>query len=151
MSATPEIREVLFPTFSTGSELQAIAAGIAPDEAVRVGLQDPNSAHLLNFPAYPLTIDLSRRDVSSQELVYKPTKIQFQFLSQLAVEAGTVLSRKELLESIWGLSDYTTNVTDQHNSLLRRAMVEALQITYPIRTVRGVGFIFDPTPRKSAQ
>jgi DNA-binding response OmpR family regulator len=147
MSTQPEIREVLLPAFSTGRELQAITAGFAPDEVVRVGLQEPNPAHLLNFPAYPLTVDLAAREVRSNDLSFMPTRTQFEILAKLALNPGTAFNKYELYEYLHGDLFGDVHVITVHNSVLRKKMTEALQVPYPIRTVRGVGFIFDPTPR----
>ncbi len=74
--------------------------------------------------------------------VHLPHK-EFVILQQLMDNAGRVVRRRDLLNNAWGRSDIR-NLLEVHISRLR-AKIESNMggPTYYIRTVRGVGYIFD--------
>lgn len=68
------------------------------------------------------------------------TPKEFDLLWCLARQKGEILTRKELLESVWGYRfDPGTNVVDVHVTRLRRKL-EATGAADLIRTVRGIGY-----------
>jgi DNA-binding response OmpR family regulator len=68
------------------------------------------------------------------------TPKEFELLWCLARQKGEILTRKELLESVWGYRfDPGTNVVDVHVTRLRRKL-EASGAADLIRTVRGIGY-----------
>jgi DNA-binding response OmpR family regulator len=72
------------------------------------------------------------------------TRKEFELLYRLAERAGTVISRQQLMQEIWGYVVDTTRfgasrTIDTHVNTLRRK----LGSNDWIRTVRGVGFRFD--------
>jgi DNA-binding response OmpR family regulator len=68
------------------------------------------------------------------------TPKEFELLWCLARQKGEILTRKELLESVWGYRfDPGTNVVDVHVTRLRRKL-EASGAADVIRTVRGIGY-----------
>lgn len=85
----------------------------------------------------------SRRLVVRGSTRHLPPK-EFAILHQLMDNAGRVVTRRELLENAWD-----TNRTDARNSLevhirrLRTKVEHDLNRPTRIRTVRGIGFIFD--------
>jgi DNA-binding response OmpR family regulator len=97
-------------------------------------------------PAIPLEvgdlrIDPARRVVRLGERSVDLTGREFELLETLARHAGIVLSRRQLLEQVWGYTfEVEGNVVDQFISYLRRKL-EADGDTRLIHTVRGVGFV----------
>ena len=88
-----------------------------------------------------LRIDPVRRLVRRGKREIELTVREFELLEALARHAGMVLSRRQLLEQVWGYTfDVDTNVVDQFISYLRRKL-EADGDPRLIRTVRGVGFV----------
>ena len=88
-----------------------------------------------------LRIDPVRRLVRRGEREIELTGREFDLLDALARHAGIVLSRKQLLEQVWGYTfDVDGNVVDQFVSYLRRKL-EAEGEERVIHTVRGVGFV----------
>jgi DNA-binding response OmpR family regulator len=83
------------------------------------------------------SIDSGRRQVElpSGEIV-RPTAREFDLLWHLASHPGLVLSRRQLLEAVWGY-DYVgeTRTVDVHVRQLRKKLPEI-----PIETVWGVGY-----------
>ncbi|SDD40008.1 two-component system, OmpR family, response regulator PrrA [Rhodococcus tukisamuensis] len=89
----------------------------------------------------PVGVDLlgRRADVGGTEVHL--TKREFDLLAVLAENRGTVLSRDQLLRSVWGYDFETeTNVVDVFVSYLRRKL-EIDGAPRVLHTVRGVGFV----------
>lgn len=91
----------------------------------------------------PLRIDLAGRRVHcrGQELDLQPK--QFDLLTYLVRNRGTVLTRDQLLLNVWGY-DYTgdTRTVDVHVRWLREKLEEDPANPRLIQTVRGVGYCF---------
>jgi DNA-binding response OmpR family regulator len=90
-----------------------------------------------------LTLDpLHRRALHGGALLNLTPK-EFELLLCLASRRGEVLTRKVLLDIVWGYRfDPGTNLVDVHVTRLRRKL-EATGAGDVIRTVRGVGYALD--------
>ncbi len=64
---------------------------------------------------------------------------EFGLLAMLASHSGTVLSKRTLLEHLWGFSAYDENLVEVHMCALRRRLPPSGARL--IRTVRGVGYV----------
>lgn len=93
--------------------------------------------------AGPLRIDLAGRRVNcrGQDLELQPK--QFDLLTYLVRNRGTVLTRDQLLQNVWGY-DYVgdTRTVDVHVRWLREKLEEDPANPKLIQTVRGVGYCF---------
>lgn len=93
--------------------------------------------------AGPLRIDLAGRRVNcrGRELELQPK--QFELLTYLIRNLGTVLTRDQLLHNVWGY-DYVgdTRTVDVHVRWLREKIEEDPANPKLIQTVRGVGYVF---------
>jgi DNA-binding response OmpR family regulator len=93
--------------------------------------------------AGPLRIDLAGRRVicRGQELELQPK--QFDLLTYLVRNRGTVLTRDQLLHNVWGY-DYAgdTRTVDVHVRWLREKIEEDPANPRLLQTVRGVGYVF---------
>ncbi|MGC0366447.1 two-component system response regulator PrrA [Rhodococcus sp. 27YEA15] len=89
----------------------------------------------------PLTVDLPGHRVHIAGERVELTKREFDLLSVLAENVGTVLSRRQLLRLVWGY-DFAadTNVVDVFVTYLRKKL-EIDGAPRVIHTVRGVGFV----------
>ncbi len=91
----------------------------------------------------PLRIDQAGRRVNcrGQELELQPK--QFDLLTYLVRNRGTVLTRDQLLHNVWGY-DYAgdTRTVDVHVRWLREKLEEDPANPKLIQTVRGVGYVF---------
>lgn len=91
-----------------------------------------------------LTIEPGRRLATRGGRDLELTTREFDLLQMLARHPGNVLSRAQLLESVWGYSwDVDTNVVDVFIGYLRKKL-EAGGESRILRTVRGVGFVLRP-------
>jgi DNA-binding response OmpR family regulator len=90
-----------------------------------------------------LRIDLGRRVVAVDGRPVALTYVEFELLSALAREAGRVLTRRRLLELVWGDADYRDPRTiDVHVRHLREKLERDARRPELILTVRGVGYRF---------
>lgn len=93
--------------------------------------------------AGPLRIDQAGRRVHcrGQDLELQPK--QFDLLTYLVRNRGTVLTRDQLLHNVWGY-DYAgdTRTVDVHIRWLREKLEEKPASPRLIQTVRGVGYVF---------
>ena len=93
--------------------------------------------------AGPVRIDLAGRRVfcRGQELELQPK--QFDLLTYLVRNRGTVLTRDQLLHNVWGY-DYAgdTRTVDVHIRWLREKLEQDPANPKLIQTVRGVGYVF---------
>lgn len=90
-----------------------------------------------------LEIDPLHRRASVAQRPVDLTRIEFDLLQRLAERCGEILSRRHLLELVWGYRfDPGTNVVEVHLARVRRKL-EAAGAGNRIRTVRGVGYVLD--------
>jgi two-component system alkaline phosphatase synthesis response regulator PhoP len=85
-------------------------------------------------------IDAGARLVTVDEQPAELTAVEFDLLKTLAENRGRVLSREQLLETVWGGTYYgEMRVVDVHLGHIRQKLGSD---TY-IATVRGVGYRFE--------
>jgi DNA-binding response OmpR family regulator len=88
-----------------------------------------------------LIVDPAQRTVHRAGREIELTRREFELLEELARHRGMVLSRKQLLEQVWGYDfEVDGNVVDVFVGYLRRKL-EAGGEPRMIHTVRGVGFV----------
>ncbi len=97
-----------------------------------------------------LVVDLSSYTARVGSDPVELTPLQLQVLALLVEHAGSVLSRDEFLNRIWGFDFETgTNVVDVHMHYIRRALRDR-GFDGSVKTVRGVGYRLDVEPRLAA-
>jgi len=117
----------------------------APLDAAKPAQEATNETSRANreLVAGPLRIDLAGRRVNcrGQEMELQPK--QFELLTYLVRNRGTVLTRDQLLHNVWGY-DYAgdTRTVDVHVRWLREKLEEDPANPRLIQTVRGVGYCF---------
>ena len=90
-----------------------------------------------------LYIDTRRRFVRRGDRVVELTAREFDFLVCLARNAGTVVSRGDLLAEVWDDSGHAhSNVIDVYASRLRRKIDQGEEVAL-VTTLRGVGYMMD--------
>ncbi|MGW6567120.1 response regulator transcription factor [Streptomyces sp. NPDC054975] len=84
----------------------------------------------------PLRVDTAARRVHLDEDEVPLTTKEFAVLEQLALRAGEVVSKAEILEHVWDFAyEGDPNIVEVYVSTLRRKLGASL-----IRTVRGAGY-----------
>jgi DNA-binding response OmpR family regulator len=86
-----------------------------------------------------LTVNQGTREVRRGLRLVTLTRTEYAILEVLIRNAGRVLSRDALIESVWGHADIENNTLDAFMRLLR-SKVEAAGEPKLLHTVRGVGF-----------
>ncbi len=84
----------------------------------------------------PLLIDVESREVTFEGRNVNMTKKEFDLLHMLASQPGTIVSRRVIMQQIWGDS-WSRRTVDTHVSSLRGKLGASDWIV----TVRGVGFM----------
>ena len=88
-----------------------------------------------------LEVDLLRREVSRSGEILNLTPQEFVLLEYLCRNAGRVVTRSMILDSVWGMRiQPDTNVVDVHIYRLR-GKVDTSGRQPLIRTLRGVGYV----------
>jgi DNA-binding response OmpR family regulator len=102
------------------------------------------------YVAGRLDVDQDRRRVELDGREIALTATEFDVLSQLTYSAGRVISRTALRASVWGPegaakgSHPDDGVTDRIVDLYIAQLRAKLGPIHGIRTVRGIGYVFDP-------
>jgi DNA-binding response OmpR family regulator len=90
-----------------------------------------------------LVIDVNERRIYRAGLEVELTHTEFDLLTFLASNAGKVLSREKILNSIWGYEyPIETRVIDVHIRNLRRKIEGQPSRPYYILAVPGIGYRF---------
>lgn len=86
----------------------------------------------------PLKIDWQRHEATLDGELLQLRNKEFDLLRRLAEHEGIVLSREQLLETVWGYDYFgETRTVDVHVNQLRRKLTSD---AIAIETVRGVGY-----------
>jgi len=134
------VHDVVAPPHSAGSILLRLAvlrsranAGRGPGRSLSWGR---------------LTLDLTSRQVLEGDRPLTLSGREFELLLHLLEARGRVVSREELLETIWGSEQGGSAVLDATVHRLRRKLAEVIPSPDLVETVRGVGYRLEvPPPR----
>ncbi len=89
----------------------------------------------------PLRIDLGARSVLLSGEPVKLARREFDLLAELARNAGTVVTREDLMARVWDVNWFgSTKTLDVHIRTLRRKLGDDSANPRFIETLRGVGF-----------
>ena len=86
-----------------------------------------------------LVVDDGARTVVRGGVALELTRTEYDLLAMLAQNVGKVLSKTQLLTSVWGFDAYDTNLVEVHMSALRRKLESAGPRV--VHTVRGAGYV----------
>jgi len=93
-----------------------------------------------------VTLDPVRHVVRHRGETVDLTAKEFALLATLLQRPGQVFTRSVLLDTVWGASpEVYANVVDLYVSYLRKKLDGDCEASH-IRTVRGVGYTFEPQP-----
>lgn len=106
------------------------------------------SAHAIDIKAKQtgdLTIDLKRGFIQNKDAEYPLSAQEIKLLDYFYRHVDTIISREELLNSVWGYdSEITTRTIDVHVARLRQKLGDVKDIPKYIHTIRGIGYKFTP-------
>ena len=84
-----------------------------------------------------VTVDVRRREAHAGDGPVALTGREFDLLAHLAANPGVVLTRRQIVDAVWGLDwEGDERTVDVHVRQLRRKLGDAL----PLATVWGVGY-----------
>jgi DNA-binding response OmpR family regulator len=107
---------------------------------VRAQLRQPHQGAADVLEVGDLTLHLTTRTVERAGVDVKLTAREFELLAYLMRHPGQVLSRSQILNSVWGYDhDPGTNVLDVYMSYLR-SKLRLGSDEAPIETVRNAGY-----------
>jgi DNA-binding response OmpR family regulator len=90
-----------------------------------------------------LVIDVGAREAERNGRTVTLSALEFDLLVALARAPGRVLTRRQLLEKVWGFDFYgDERVVDVHIRSIRKELGDAADDPELIGTVRGVGYKF---------
>ena len=93
-----------------------------------------------------VTLDPVRHVVRLRDERVELTAKEFALLATLMQRPGQVFSRSVLLDTVWGVpGEVSTSVVELYVSYLRKKLDRSGEPSR-IRTVRGVGYTFEPQP-----
>jgi DNA-binding response OmpR family regulator len=91
------------------------------------------------------TIDFGTMEVRADGQTFRLTQMESDLLRYLVRNAGRVVSRREILEKVWGLHEDTdTRAIDNFIVRLRKYLEDSPASPRFLQTVRGVGYRFEP-------
>ncbi|MEH1127378.1 response regulator transcription factor [Micromonospora sp. CPCC 206061] len=95
--------------------------------------------------AGPVRVDVERHIVTFADTMVRLPRKEFELLELLLRNAGRVLTRRQIIERVWG-ADYVgdTKTLDTHVRRLRRRLEPMPSQPRYLVTVRGMGFRFQP-------
>ncbi|MDL2300037.1 response regulator transcription factor [Clostridiaceae bacterium OttesenSCG-928-D20] len=87
-----------------------------------------------------LTLDLTKGIVSANDKSAELTRNEIKILAHLMNKAGQIVSRADLIESLWDSQIYIDDNTLSVNMTRLRAKLESLGMPEYIKTRRGMGY-----------
>jgi DNA-binding response OmpR family regulator len=86
-----------------------------------------------------LVIDVDSHVALYDDELLELTAKDFAVLAMLAQHAGSVVTKRSLLEGVWGYEAYDENLVEVHVSALRRRLPPPAR--HLVHTVRGLGYV----------
>jgi DNA-binding response OmpR family regulator len=88
-------------------------------------------------------LDPARREVTFRGAPLELSRKEFDLLHLLMSNAGTVVTREQLIDEVWDTNWFgSTKTLDVHVSGIRRKLGDDPSSPRYVHTVRGVGFRF---------
>jgi DNA-binding response OmpR family regulator len=88
-----------------------------------------------------LTIDGAAREARLGDDLVELTRTEFDLLHVLALRPGSVYSRRQLIDEVWGENWHSDDhLVDAHIVHLRRKLGDDATVGRYVRTIRGVGY-----------
>jgi two-component system alkaline phosphatase synthesis response regulator PhoP len=129
--------------FHLDREATGAGAKVAAPDADREGRTPSETAEPDTFVFSGKTIDFAALELRTSGRTLRLTLMEAELLRHLVRRAGQVVSRKSLLEEVWGLRvDTDTRAIDNFIVRLRKYIEDEPSRPRHLLTVRGVGYRF---------
>lgn len=90
-----------------------------------------------------VSIDFKAYKAEKNDTPLELSAREYRLLKYLVAKSGTVVTRDELLDEVWGYNSYpTTRTVDNHIARLRQKIEPDVAVPQRILTVHGVGYKF---------
>lgn len=99
--------------------------------------------HLRLLTINGVSIDLDGHRVFADGTEVSLSPKEFDLLQTLAENAGRALTRRQLLDTVWGAEYADGNKTLEVHIRRLRSKLDPRSSSSRIRTVRGIGYVFD--------
>jgi DNA-binding response OmpR family regulator len=117
-----------------------------PELIARVKAQLRRTQNLFNVDVFQfsdIVIDFKAYKAERKSVPLELSAREYRLLRYLITKKGTVVTRDELLDEVWGYNSYpTTRTVDNHIARLRQKIEDNVEIPKHILTVHGVGYKF---------
>jgi DNA-binding response OmpR family regulator len=129
---------------ATTAELSSLSSSAGAEQKLAAP-SSPATAEMFVFDGK--TIDFDALELRVGERVVRLTLMEAELFRYLIKHAGRVISRKAMLEDVWGLREDTdTRAIDNFIVRLRKYIEDEPSRPKHLLTVRGVGYRFIATP-----
>jgi DNA-binding response OmpR family regulator len=92
-----------------------------------------------------LCIDVEKREVTLNHKIIELKPTEFDLLTLLATNAGTSLTRDNIMLALRGVDyDGIDRTIDLRISYLRKKLGDNIETPFRIKTIRGKGYVFQP-------
>ncbi len=123
--------------------LRRRAQDAAPRPPAQTGSAPGSAPRTLRFDKY--TVNLNTREALTNDGVEVLTETECQLLVYFHDHAGDMLSRADILESVWGMDKFpTARTVDNYVLRLRKLFEPDPENPRYLITVRGRGYVFRP-------
>jgi DNA-binding response OmpR family regulator len=128
--------------------MASIPRGAESGSAAFAGVEQPqNDAQYEVFSFNGRTIDFGKLELRTNGTTIRLTLMEAELLRHLIHNNGRIVSRKSILEEVWGLHEDTdTRAIDNFIVRLRRYIEEDPSEPQHLLTVRGIGYRFLAEP-----
>jgi DNA-binding response OmpR family regulator len=108
-------------------------------ERIKVQLRDKSEQEILTLG--PIEINIQKHVVTVNKYEVSLTQKEFDLLTYLVKNKGTVCSRTQIIQDVWDIHfEYDTGVIDVFMNAIRKKLNLKVDEDY-IKTIRGVGYI----------
>jgi len=109
----------------------------------RTSADEVNGEQVHQFPG--LVVDFKRFTVVRDEQEYQLSRYEAEILKMLIKHQGEVVTRNDLLRTVWGYVHLpTTRTVDNHIARLRKKVEDTPDQPTRVVTVHGIGYRFEP-------
>jgi two-component system alkaline phosphatase synthesis response regulator PhoP len=130
--------------------MSAVPGGVKPIQANAEENQASEVTEYDEFSFHGRTIDFGKLELRVKRNIIHLTLMEAELLRHLVRNQGKIVSRKSILEEVWGLHEDTdTRAIDNFVVRLRRYIEDDPAKPEHLLTVRGVGYRFLAEPEKS--